>query len=132
MLRLVGKLFGIIAPLLAVGSTAYLLFGVQYGYQRVTNGIMTTGTTSVWESPDAPVIVFWCLLVVVVALLGAAATRADRINGVWVCGGVTLFVSALGAMSIGWAFAPVALALLSAALLLSINFSLRKLQSSQQ
>ena len=130
-LVLVGKIFALVSPVLAVGVVCLILFASGYSYMSTEERANPEGergeatSESSWvsayeyslENGDY-VYFFWSGFIVVVCLLAAGAALKRWVSLVWVCAGLLGVLSILGAMSIGSMVAPLALVLFVSALLL--------------
>jgi hypothetical protein len=129
----VGKLLGLISPILAIGAMALMLFALSSSYESAscTPGYghqdaecnYDSGTISAFqvalEESDYTVF-YWFGFVVVVCLIAAAGAHARRAAPVWACAIVLWVLAGLGMLSvIGLFVFPLALVLSVAAMLLT-------------
>lgn len=133
----IGKLLGLVSPVLAIGVVALVLFGSSYSYQsgscRSTYGHQSSeseectyesSTISAFryalEEGDRAVF-FWPAFVVVVSIVGAMGALANRVGWVWVSAVVLWALTALSMMSIGLFVAPLAIVMFAAAALITVS-----------
>lgn len=119
----VGKLLGLISPVLAIGAMALMLFGLTYGYQTGdsagSSGTITVFRYALEEGDHAWFL--WSGFVVVVCLVAAVGALAGRTAPVWVCAGALWLVAALGIWSIGLFVLPLSIVLFVSAALLTLG-----------
>ena len=129
----VGKVLALVTPALALGVVCFMLFATGYSYESMEERAGPEGepveaaSESGWKSAyeysleNGDYAYFlWSGFVVVVSLLAAGAALKGWIVLVWACAGLLGILSVLGAMSIGFMVAPLALVLLVSAILLSL------------
>ena len=129
----VGKVLALVSPALALGVVCFMLLATGYSYvskeQRVgpegdpVEAASESGWVSAYEfslENGDYAYFLWSGFVVVVSLLAAGAALKGWIVLVWACAGLLGILSVLGAMSIGFMVAPLALVLLVSAILLSL------------
>ena len=132
MPALVGKVLALASPALAVGVVCFMLFATGYSYvskeQRAAPGghPVESASESGWVSAyeyslqnGDYVYFFWSGFIVLICLLAAGAALKGWVGLVWACAGLLGVLSILGAMSIGFMVAPLALVLFISASLLS-------------
>jgi hypothetical protein len=128
---LVGKALTLVSPALAVGVVCFMLFATRYSYASMEGRASPEGdpveaaSESGWVSAyeysleNGDYVYFlWSGFIVVVCLLAAGAALKERVGLVWACAGLLGVLSILGAMSIGFMVAPLALVLFVSAILL--------------
>jgi hypothetical protein len=129
----VGKLLGLISPILAVGAMALMLFAPSYSYQSAScrsgyghqnsecnyeSGAISAFRVALEESDYT--LFYWSGFVVVVCLIAAVGALAGRAAPVWACAIVLWVLAGLGMLSIiGLFIFPLALVLLVCAILLT-------------
>ena len=128
----VGKVLALVSPALAVGVVCFMLFASGYSYvskeQRAAPGghPVEAASESGWVSAYEYSLqngdygyFLWSGFIVVIGLLAAGAALKGWVRFVWACAGLLGVLSILGAMSIGFMVAPLALVLFISASLLS-------------
>jgi hypothetical protein len=128
---LVGKILALISPALAVGVVCLMLFATGYSYASTeehagpegepVEAASESGWVSAYEyslKNGDYVYFFWSGFIVVVCLLAAGAALKGWVALAWVCAGLLGVLSILGALSIGFMVAPLALVLFVSAILL--------------
>ena len=129
----VGKLLGLISPILAIGAMALMLFALSYSYQSgsCSSGFghqdsecnHESGTDSAFrvalEEGDYTLF-YWSGFVVVVCLIAAVGALAGWAAPIWVCAVVLWVLTGLGVMSIGLFIFPLALVLFASATFLTV------------
>jgi hypothetical protein len=114
-----GKLLGLISPLLAIGVAALMLFAPIYGYEAAdSEGNFTSGTMNALEEGDDAWL-FWSGFVVVVCMIAAVGALAGRVAPVWGCAIILLFLAVVGMWSVGLFVLPLSMVLFASAALLT-------------
>lgn len=120
MLYRVGRAVGAAAPVLAIIVALYMIFGPMWAYARVgPDGVIEEGRASALTAGDA-IVVFWALVIFVLALWGGVAAWWGWARYVWIPAVLLLAFSILS-FAIGMFVAPIALLLLASALFLSLD-----------
>ena len=116
----VGKLLGLVSPILAIGAMALMLFAPSYSYQSAScrsgyghqpssSGCNhESGTISALQvalEGSDHTLFYWSGFVVVVCLIAAVGALAGRAAPVWVCAMVLWVLAGLGMLSMIGLFA---------------------------
>jgi hypothetical protein len=105
---------------LAIIVALYLIFGPMWAYARVgPDGVIEEGRASALAAGDA-IVIFWSLVIVVLALWGGFAAWWGWARYVWIPA-VLLTLFSIISFAIGILVAPIAVLLLASALLLSLD-----------
>ena len=128
----VGKVLALVSPALAVGVVCFMLFATGYSYVSMEGRAGPEGNPVEAASESGWVSAYeyslqngdygyflWSGFIVVIGLLAAGAALKGWVRFVWACAGLLGVLSILGAMSIGFMVAPLALVLFISASLLS-------------
>jgi hypothetical protein len=119
-----GKLLGLISPVLAIGIVALMLFFPTYGYESgYSEGNFSSGTMSAFRfalEEGNYAWVYWSGFVVVVCLIAALGALTGRTVPIWACAIALWFLAGLGMMSIGLFIFPLAVVLFASATLLTV------------
>jgi hypothetical protein len=130
----VGKMLALVSPALAVGIVCFMLFATGYSYvskeQRAgpesdpVEAASHSGWVSAYEyslQNGDYAYFLWSGFIVFIGLLAAGAALKGWVRLVWGCAGLLGVLSILGALSIGFMVAPLALVLFVSAILLSLS-----------
>ncbi len=130
----VGKLLGLISPVLAIGAMALMLFALSYSYQSASckasygqesseECTYESGTISAFryaiEEGDTTLF-YWAGFIIAVCLVAAVGALAGRAAPIWVCAVVLWILTGLGMMSIGLFIFPLAVVLFASATFLTV------------
>jgi hypothetical protein len=130
----VGKLLGLISPILAIGAMALMLFALSYSYQSAScktsygqesseECTYESGTISAFryaiEEGDTTLF-YWAGFIIAVCLVAAVGALAGRAAPIWVCAVVLWVLTGLGMMSIGLFIFPLAVVLFASATFLTV------------
>jgi hypothetical protein len=131
----VGKLLGLVSPILAIGAMALMLFAPSYSYQSVScrsgydhqpsssecnyeSGTISAFRVALEESDHT--LFYWSGFVVIVCLIAAVGALVGRAAPVWICAIVLWVLAGLGMLSMIGLFAfPLAFVLFVSAMLLT-------------
>jgi hypothetical protein len=131
----VGKLLGLISPMLAIGAVALMLLAPSHSYQSAScrsgyghqpsnsecnyeSGTISAFRVALEESDYT--LFYWSGFVVVVCLIAAVGALAGRAAPIWACAIVLWVLAGLGTLSmIGLFIFPLALVLFVSAMLLT-------------
>ena len=129
----VGKLLGLISPILAIGAMALMLFALSSSYQSAScrsgyghqdsecnyeSGTISAFRVALEESDYT--LFYWSGFVVVICLIAAVGALAGRAAPVWACAIVLWVLAGLGMLSmIGVFIFPLAFVLFASAMLLT-------------
>jgi hypothetical protein len=119
-----GKLLGLVSPVLAIGVVALMLFFPTYGYESgQSEGNFSSGTMSAFRfalEEGNYAWLYWSGFVVVVCLIAALGALTGRTVPIWACAIALWFLAGLGMMSIGLFIFPLAVVLFASATLLTV------------
>jgi hypothetical protein len=119
-----GKLLGLVSPVLAIGVVALMLFFPTYGYESgQSEGNFSSGTMSAFRfalEEGNYAWFYWSGFVVVVCLIAALGALTGRTVPIWACAIALWFLAGLGMMSIGLFIFPLAVVLFASATLLTV------------
>ena len=130
----VGKLLGLISPILAIGAMALMLFALSYSYQSASckasygqesseECTYESGTISAFryaiEEGDTTLF-YWAGFIIAVCLVAAVGALAGRVAPIWVCAVILWVLTGLGMMSIGLFIFPLAVVLFASATFLTV------------
>jgi hypothetical protein len=119
-----GKLLGLISPILAIGVVALMLFIPSYGYQTAdSEGNFSSATMSAFRfalEEGNYAWFYWSGFTVVVCLIAALGGLTGRTALIWACAIAMWFIAGLGMMSIGLFIFPLAVVLFASATLLTV------------
>ena len=118
-----GKLLGLVSPVLAIGVVALMLFFPTYGYEsghsesNFSSGTMSAFRFALEEGNYAS---FYWSGFVVVCLIAALGALTGRTVPIWACAIALWFLAGLGMMSIGLFIFPLAVVLFASATLFTV------------
>jgi hypothetical protein len=118
-----GKLLGLVSPVLAIGVVALMLFFPTYGYESgQSEGNFSSGTMSAFRFAleEGNYASFYWSGFVVVCLIAALGALTGRTVPIWACAIALWFLAGLGMMSIGLFIFPLAVVLFASATLLTV------------
>ncbi len=122
MLAKLGKVLGMIAPLISVASAYQMWFGMKYvGVNSETSTTQTVTALEFALKQGSNAILFWPVAIFIMSCIGAFAVWKNITILVWVISCILLIVSIMGMMTIGLLVAPMAILLLASAILLTIE-----------
>ena len=118
-----GKLLGLVSPVLAIGVVALMLFFPTYGYESGhSEGNFSSGTMSAFRFAleEGNYASFYWSGFVVVCLIAALGALTERTVPIWACAIGLWFLAGLVMMSIGLFIFPLAVVLYASATLLTV------------
>jgi len=122
MLAKLGKVLGMSAPLISVAAAYQMWFGMKY--VGATSETSTTQTVTALEfalKQGSNAILFWPVAVFFLSCIGAFAVWKNLVSLVWIIACSLLIVSIMGMMTIGLIIAPIAILLLTSAIILTLE-----------
>lgn len=119
--RTAGTVVGLLATIAGILSALYLLAVLVVPYVSVSpNGINFIDTGSL-NAANAPVVLFWTFAAIVASLIAGYSAWKAQIVVLWSLAILFSLFTVLGMLSIGLFFAPAAVLLVVAALLMTLD-----------